>query len=109
MAYTVSVVPSAAKDIRALDDDTKRRVACVIDALADSPRPHRARCPSSPPTRSVSLRARSPRLEPIPHSDRRIDDDLGWLRGSAHIEAASHADELIVETLYRSGSGHLDQ
>ena len=40
MAYTVSVVPSVAKDIRALDDDTKRRVARVIDALADSPRPH---------------------------------------------------------------------
>jgi mRNA interferase RelE/StbE len=39
MAYTVTISRSAAKDIRALDDTTQRRVAQVINALADNPRP----------------------------------------------------------------------
>jgi mRNA interferase RelE/StbE len=40
MAYTVSITASAAKDIRALAADVKRRVGRTIDALADNPRPH---------------------------------------------------------------------
>lgn len=39
MAYAVSVTASAAKDIRALDDVVRRRVARAIDALAADPRP----------------------------------------------------------------------
>ncbi|HEY8175832.1 MAG TPA: type II toxin-antitoxin system RelE/ParE family toxin [Gemmatimonadaceae bacterium] len=39
MAYTVSFTASAAKDIRALDEDMRRRVGRAIDALADNPRP----------------------------------------------------------------------
>lgn len=40
MAYAVSVSSSAAKDIRALDEGVRRRVAKAIDALAKDPRPH---------------------------------------------------------------------
>lgn len=43
MAYAVSVTPSAAKDIRALDEPIKRRVAKAIDALSSDPRPDGAR------------------------------------------------------------------
>lgn len=38
MAYTVTVAPSAARDIRVLDNTVKRRVGKAIDALATNPR-----------------------------------------------------------------------
>ena len=39
MAYTITVTRSAAKDLRALDDTSRRRVGKAIDALASDPRP----------------------------------------------------------------------
>jgi mRNA interferase RelE/StbE len=39
MAYTVTISRPAARDIRGLDDTAQRRVARVINALADNPRP----------------------------------------------------------------------
>lgn len=43
MAYTVSLTRSAARDIRALDETVRKRVARAIDALADDPRPDGAK------------------------------------------------------------------
>ncbi len=39
MAYTVTISRPAAKDIRALDDATRRRVGQLLNALAADPRP----------------------------------------------------------------------
>lgn len=43
MGYAVSFTASAAKDMRAFDEPTRRRVAKAVDALSASPRPEGAR------------------------------------------------------------------
>ena len=43
MSYSVEVLPAAARAIRKLPPDGKRRVQAIIDLLADEPRPPAAR------------------------------------------------------------------
>ncbi len=39
MTYRVTLTPSAARQIRKVDPDTKRRIQAAIDLLAGEPRP----------------------------------------------------------------------
>ena len=43
MTYQITVLPVAAREIRKLPADAKRRVQAVIELLADDPRPPAAR------------------------------------------------------------------
>jgi hypothetical protein len=43
MGYDIQFGHKAAKQFADLESDTSRRVAPLIDALADEPRPHTAR------------------------------------------------------------------
>lgn len=43
MAYTVIVAAPAARDLRKLPEDARRRIGRRIDALAGDPRPHGVR------------------------------------------------------------------
>lgn len=43
MSYAVELLPSAARAIRKLPPDGKRRVQAIIDLLADEPRPPAAK------------------------------------------------------------------
>ncbi len=41
MTYRISLVPSAARQLKRLERPTQRRIRDAIDALADDPRPQR--------------------------------------------------------------------
>ncbi|PZU46658.1 MAG: plasmid stabilization protein [Microbacterium sp.] len=43
MSYSVTILPSAARSIRKLPPEAKRRIQAVIELLADDPRPPAAK------------------------------------------------------------------
>jgi len=62
MAYTIEIAPTARRQLRKLDHDTRRRVGRRIDSLAEDPRPNGV----------VKLTAVSPPLYRVREGDHRV-------------------------------------